>query len=127
MRRLCLALLALGCGDDRPPGADAAAADARLAADAPPPDAGLADAGALGRLCATTADGGVGSCPPDLVCCSAGGTTICREPADCPAGPGYRSCEHGPDCQGSIRCLLGSMQFCTKPSACASYGGTEVP
>ena len=132
MRWFCIALLAIGCGNNGTSDAAVAVADARPAADAPlpdaaPPDAGLPDASALGRLCVTTADGGAGSCPSGIVCCSAGGTTVCREPADCPEGPGYKMCTGASDCQGSICCRVSTMQFCTKPSACSSYGGTEVP
>ena len=126
MRWLWIAFLAIGCGESGTSDA-AVAADARSGADAPPPDAGMPDASALGRLCVTTADGGAGSCPAGIVCCSAGGTTVCREPADCPAGPGYKMCDHTPDCQGSICCRVSTMQFCTKTSACSSYGGTEIP
>jgi hypothetical protein len=130
MRWLWLAIFVIGCGNNGTSSADAAMSgpDARPAADAPPPDAAAtADASGLGRLCVTTADGGAGSCPSGIVCCSTGGTTICRLPADCPAGPGYKTCGHGGDCQGAICCLVGSMQFCTKPSVCTDYGGTQVP
>lgn len=132
MRWLWIAIFAVGCGNGSTPGPDGAppaGADARAAADAPPPDAGTgtADATPLGQLCVTTAaDGGPGSCPAGTLCCSAG-TTICRLPEDCPAGPGYKSCEHSPECQGSICCRLSSMQFCTKSNVCSSYGGVEVP
>jgi hypothetical protein len=134
MRRLLATLLLLvACGgDDQPAVPDAAAAiDAPLAvADARPPDAAPEpDAPAsLGQLCATTApDGGPGSCPGG-VCCSAGGTTRCTLPDDCPAGGGYRTCTGGADCQGSICCRVSqTWVFCTKPAACAAYGGTEIP
>lgn len=134
-RGLVLALLALtACGDDDTPArADAApgAADAPLAIiDAAPAtvDAGVADVpSSLGQLCATTApDGGAGSCKGSI-CCSAGGTTVCTLPEDCPTGAGYKECQHSTECQGSICCHLPSMQFCTKTAACAAYGGTQVP
>lgn len=134
--RALLLLVVVGCGsDDDQPRFDAPVAPvdgATPTADAPPApivDAGSPDVpSSLGKLCVTMAiDGGPGSCTGDAICCSAGGTTVCRVPSDCPTGPGYKSCTASSECQGSICCQLSTMTFCTKNNVCGAYGGTVLP
>lgn len=132
--RVLAAVLAVGCGDDDGDGGGGGTADASV----PVEDGGPAGAdgggvepdapSGLGQFCATNAvDGGPGSCPSGTVCCNKG-TTICTLPEDCSGGPGYVQCNHTPDCPGGrICCAVSGMTFCTKPSTCTQYGGTEVP
>ena len=40
--------------------------------------------------------------------------------------PGFVPCDESSDCN-NICCETASMTFCTKPSACDAYGGTELP
>ncbi len=87
-----------------------------------PPDA--AGVG-LGGFCNTQPDGGP-ACQPDLHCCELNLT--CTLPEDCSGGPGFLPCDEGADCTSSkICCQTDTQTFCTKPSTCNSYGGTEIP
>jgi len=136
--RLCVALMTMmwaslpvgGCDDD---GGDrnegTGSIDAAASVDAaviPAPDA--ASSGGmqqLGEFCEILQEGGP-YCAADLACCD--NENVCREPNDCQAAGGYLSCTQGSDCNGGkICCDIPSMRFCTKRSACAGYGGTEIP
>jgi hypothetical protein len=120
---LALALAVAACGDDDDD--DVAAIDA--AAGAPDSVPGAPDGGTqgLGQFCGTLPDGGP-HCIAGLDCCS--DTLTCREPDDCGGSPGFLPCTVGSDCPSSkICCDVDGTRFCTKQSACADYGGTEIP
>jgi hypothetical protein len=136
---LAVTLLAAACGDDggstgeidagTEAGAiDAGASDIDAGMSTAYPDAGAggqdASSGTAGpgQPCNIIPDGGGPVCNDGLECCD---DNVCRAPDGCGSG-GYLACDCTDDCQGSICCDAPSMQFCTKRSACKSYGGTEV-
>jgi hypothetical protein len=123
------ATLPVGCGDDGGNTDGNGSIDAAAEADAPTtpvPDA--APAGGtqqLGEFCEILQEGGP-HCASGLDCCD--DEKVCREPGDCQGSPGYLACTDGSGCHGGLLCCdIPSMRFCTKRSACADYGGTEIP
>lgn len=123
-----LALGAAGCSSDdkgdNSNGADSGVppADAAASADAGS-DANPGGAAGPGDFCNTLPDGGP-SCEADLECCS---DMVCRAPGDCPGAAGFIPCDCTDDCPSNsfICCETAQQTFCTKRSACNSYGGTE--
>lgn len=132
MRVLLVCLLCVACGDSGGPSIDAPPGGGGIDSGGGP---GVVDAGAsdvstsVGDLCATTAfDGGPGSCP-GAICCTGVMPYICTLEDDCPGGGGaYVMCNMTSECPGGrICCDTPAMTFCTKPDACAEYGGTVLP
>jgi hypothetical protein len=114
---LFLGVVLSGCGGDGDGDGGGGVIDAAGAPDA----AGVG----LGHFCNTLPDGGP-ECAPDLTCCPDNST--CTLPDDCSGSPGFIPCDTGADCTSSkICCQTDSMTFCTKPSTCNAYGGTEIP
>ena len=119
--------VACGGDDGGPPVTDAPAGQG----DGPPGgqiDAGWIDAAGggagAGQFCNTLPDM-TPMCQADLMCCA---DHVCRLPTDCAGGPGYLVCDEGSDCPGGLICCeIPQMTFCTKRSACAAYGGDEIP
>jgi hypothetical protein len=114
-------------GDDEGDGTDpvvdsgpSAADGATDAIDGAPTGGGTQE---IGQFCDTLPEGGP-SCVDGLSCCA---DNVCREPDDCAGSSGYVPCTQASDCGGKVCCETPSMTFCTKKSACTSYGGTELP
>jgi hypothetical protein len=82
----------------------------------------------LGALCANT--GNCSQAMGQAVCC----VDTCKLATECPVPPGYFPCNRKADCstndrdsEGRICCEGGGMRFCTKPSVCKMFQGTELP
>lgn len=125
-----LVIAPVGCGDDD--GGDGGDPDVADAATTPGTDSsvpGQPDAGPSGtqgrnQFCEILQDGGP-FCEAALDCCD---DKVCRDPTDCPGSPGFIPCDKKADCPNNdVCCQIPSMTFCTKPSACNDYNGTELP
>ena len=122
-----LFLVACGGDDDDEdagplPGIDSAVSDID-GGDDPGIDGSPAGGQEIGQFCETLPDNGGPFCSAELDCCD---DNVCREPTDCPGAPGFVPCDEASDCN-NVCCETDSMTFCTKPSACDAYGGTELP
>jgi hypothetical protein len=129
-RALAIALLCAACGGDDGGGGGSGSGEPQDA-----PTGSMSDGAATGdgqgagtqgpgQFCEVTPQGPY--CQAGLTCCMS--DKICRIATDCPGSTGFIMCVKLADCpNGNVCCQTPAQTFCTKKSACDSYGGTELP
>jgi len=125
---LLACVLVLGCGDDDShPTTDAGGTVRVDSGGTTGTDSGGGGTSTVGMICASSTN----CTGPGEVCCLNMTPYSCQLSTACPMmEPGGIPCMHTPDCPsgGNICCAVpGTMPFCTRDSACTSFGGSELP